>query len=379
MSQELHKIIYLFHIYQPPWQKDEIILDHYDKYYLPLLKVVEKQNLHLTLNLTGSLTEHFARLEKFEFFELLEKLVLAGKIELTGTAMYHPILPLIPESEVIRQIELNDLINSKYLPKAWKKSKENGQGFYLPEIAYSPKVSKLIAKFGFKYLTIDESAFEREIDYTKKYVDSYSGLELIINNRKVRILDIDALEKNKINVIISDGERQVTEDFGNLKKTDFIEKMFNLKHLTISKYLNELIETIIVKPQKSNWESLESEVKSKSYYHQWDNKADVVHKNLWKLINEVMNLVYGLTSDTNYIFVRSELDKALSSCTWWWVDGRFLGYTPQIIIEGLDVIINVVRSLQNLDLEMRLKFEKDYSKLIYLVWEKHWKKLEESK
>ncbi len=373
MSQQTHKTIYLFHIYQPPWQRDEIVLDHYEKYYLPLLKVIQKQDLHLTLNLAGSLTEHLARFEKFEFFELLEKLVLSGNIELTGSAMYHPILPLIPESETIRQIELNDAINSKYLPRAWKLSKKLGQGFYLPEVAYSPKVSKLVARLGFKYLTIDETAFNFEIDYSKKYIDLYSGLELFINNRKFRVSEKEILANFPNKLFISDGERQVTEDQSNLIKTEIITKFFGgVKHLTVSKYLDSLDNEVKVKPMKSNWESVNTEIEAKSYYHQWDNKSSEIHQRLWKLINSIIKLVNHSTSDSNYKFVRSELDRALSSCTWWWVDGRFLGYSPTEVTIGLNVIINVVRSLQDLNLKTRLKYEKEYSKLLYLIWEKHW-------
>src|SRR5690242_12085629 len=95
-------IVYLFHIYQPPWQTKEVLEENYNKYYLPLLEVLESRpEYKVTLNISASLTEQLARENKAEFFERVKKLVLKGQIELVGSAAYHPVLPLIPEEEII--------------------------------------------------------------------------------------------------------------------------------------------------------------------------------------------------------------------------------------------------------------------------------------
>ena len=41
--------------------------------------------------------DQLKRLEANEFFDLIDKLVKDGKVELLSSAKYHPILPIVPE------------------------------------------------------------------------------------------------------------------------------------------------------------------------------------------------------------------------------------------------------------------------------------------
>lgn len=371
--QEVIRVVYLFHIYQPHWQTKEILEDNYQKFYLPLLHVLETHpEYKITLNIAASLTEQLVRENKTEFFERAKKLIENGQIELVGSAAYHPVLPLIPEDEVIRQIKLNDEINSKYFGDSWRR-----EGFFIPELAYSKEVSKIVKDLGFKWIAVDQSSTKENLDWSKLNIDKSSGLKLLVNNQ-IFFKDVERkFSQNIYNVIISDGENQVTKENNEinwniyLKETEpNVKKVF----LTSTEYLNEVeksgseeIETV-----NGNWQLTEKEKEINSFYHLWKNDNEPIHKQLWDLVYQVLKIVNENQDDQNFSNSRTNLDKALASCTWWWVDGRIYGYNPTAIEMGSFAMVNAVRSLEGIDKETRIKIEKEYSELIYEVWKRHW-------
>ena len=91
-----------------------------------------------------------------------------GRIEFLESAKYHAFLPLLPESEIIRQIILNNKTNSKYFGSVYKPT-----GFFSPEMAYSDKVARIAKKLGYKWIIADELAFsgkENQADFSKIYI-----------------------------------------------------------------------------------------------------------------------------------------------------------------------------------------------------------------
>ena len=103
------------HIYQPPTQTEEIVRKVTDEGYRTLVRVLgEAPESKITLNVNAVLTEQLARYGLDDVILGLRELAERGQIEFTGSAMYHPILPLIPEDEVIRQVKLNNEVNQRY-------------------------------------------------------------------------------------------------------------------------------------------------------------------------------------------------------------------------------------------------------------------------
>ena len=72
--------------------------------------------------------------------------------------MYHPILPLIPKDEAIRQIELNTEVNRHYFGEVFQP-----RGFFPPEMCYSDDVAKIVYDMGFRWIITDEIAFGGKI------------------------------------------------------------------------------------------------------------------------------------------------------------------------------------------------------------------------
>src|SRR3989338_2985162 len=156
------------HIYQPFGQQADILESVVAQSYRPLVNgVLKSPNTKLTLNVTGALLELF---DKYGYLDLIDGLRQAGdegKIEFTGSAKYHALLPFLDEDEIVNQIKINDQTNRFYLVDVYKPS-----GFFPPEMAYSPILAPILDSLGFKWIIIDEIAYNGEadhVDYTKLY------------------------------------------------------------------------------------------------------------------------------------------------------------------------------------------------------------------
>jgi alpha-amylase/alpha-mannosidase (GH57 family) len=75
--------------------------------YRPLMDVFEAYpNARATFNINGVLTEMLGLYGYSDVLGSMRNLAEGGQIEFTGSAKFHPILPLIPREEVERQIRL---------------------------------------------------------------------------------------------------------------------------------------------------------------------------------------------------------------------------------------------------------------------------------
>src|SRR3990167_10941147 len=97
------KWAHFLHIYQPSAQHPGILEKIVNESYRPLLRGFYKiGETKITLNINSVLTELLFENGFRDVVEDIAQLVEMGKIELVGSAKFHPFLPLIPESEVIR-------------------------------------------------------------------------------------------------------------------------------------------------------------------------------------------------------------------------------------------------------------------------------------
>jgi len=79
----------------------------------------------------------------------LRDLATRGQVELTGSAKYHPILPLIPKEEMVRQISLNAKVNKHLLGAEY-----NTKGFFPPEMCYSRDILKPVIDAGHSWIAL---------------------------------------------------------------------------------------------------------------------------------------------------------------------------------------------------------------------------------
>src|SRR3989344_9509920 len=92
------------HIYQPPGQDPRVLKRVVEESYLTIINLFHAYPLiKITLNVSGSLLEALDGEKEYDGLLLeLKNLVQGGRVELVGSAMYHPILSLLPKDEIVR-------------------------------------------------------------------------------------------------------------------------------------------------------------------------------------------------------------------------------------------------------------------------------------
>jgi alpha-amylase/alpha-mannosidase (GH57 family) len=176
--------INFIHLYQPANTNSEYIIQAAENSYKRILRALQKNNnTRFTININGCLIERLLELGYKDLIADFKKLAEEGRIEIVSTAAYHPVLPLLPKVEVVKQIKKQEKILKKYLG-----IKKRPNGFFLPEMAYSPEISRVIHALGYKWIIIDEIARTGKIDETdisKVYKDINSGLKVVFRSNLI--------------------------------------------------------------------------------------------------------------------------------------------------------------------------------------------------
>ena len=378
----------LLHIYQPPEQKKEIIDQVVKESYNKILAILKSNSkTKISLNICASLTEQLNKYGYHNVINNINELVQKGQIELLGSAAYHPILPLLPNTEIVRQIRLNEDINHKYFGKSWE---HRPKGFFLPEMAYSKKVGLIIQSIGYKWIVLDEVAYceqsknkqksshnllshkqnrqagcynggLRQVSFNKYY--KIKNLKIVFRNRRMSMLFfgkwLDSTDKffsaikkdnrsSKFLITAFDGE-----NIGHhYKHLAFLwQKILNnstIHTLTYSEYLDMLKYSPFIKvnPLASSWSTEKEDLEKRIPYPLWKDTHNKLHQYQWQITNLFVKLINKCQNNINYKKARSILDKALSSDQYWWASSR-PWWGPSMIKQGLYRFLKIMRLLKN--------------------------------
>jgi len=370
------------HFYLPPTTEKQQLDEAVQKSYEWILLMAEKYpDWHFTLNITGCLTE---ALYKYGYKKIVDRfctLIQRGQLELVDSLSHHPIAPLIGPSIIQRQIEQQQKINKKFY--ATKR-----RGFFLPEMAYNEGVGRLLAKQNYDWLILDEINFKgklNQVDWQNAYILKNSNLKIIFRSREWS-LDYPprkiakALAKHDLpKYIITATDAEL---YG-LRFNDFegwlgrILENPKIKTVTVSQYLQKLATYKYIKPRAANWESLESELKNKFNFSLWRGQKNKIHNLLWQLANMATLEIKKHPDDVNFDWAIKHLDNGLASCTFWWASNRDFklfgapAWHPEEVEKGALELIKTIRTLQT-NKSTKLKAEKIYHELKYLLWTTHW-------
>lgn len=384
--------INLLHFYQPANTEYFYIAEALDRSYSRLLRLMERNpNLKMTWNISGCLLERLQESkEGLDFIYRLKKIIARGQVEITSTAAYHGFLPLLPKSEVIKQIEENEKILRDILGTYNKPT-----GFFLPEMGYSPQLAKIIYDLGYKWIMVDEVAASREKTDKKDalYIDKNSNLKVLLRNRAVSNsyppLSLKSeLEKDEEAIIISatDAELYGLRHEDPSGEMESIVKNKKIKTATVSEFIKEREENKIkieeLELASCSWETQVDELGSKQVFALWNNEDNEIHQELWKLANLAMSLDKEFSQDKNYKWYRWHLVRGIASCTFWWASAHDFravfgpkAWSPDTIERGLDDMIRSIRSLDSIESKKyKLEAENYYLKIKKLIWEDHWTK-----
>ena len=384
--------INFLHIYQPANADGHIIKEATDYSYQRIVRALEEHpNIKFNLNINGCL---FLRWEELGYHELIKrigKLIERGQIDLTGTACYHPIVPLIPEKEARRQIQENEQILKKHFGARFKP-----RGFFFPEMAYSPEAAKIVAKLGYKWILLDEIAVSlnpTDNDFDQVYIDKNSGLKVVIRSRKYSNSYVPEtiekiVKKNKtakpgkekiLIITATDGELYGLRHLDQSAVFEKVLKSDGFKTKTISEFIRTKKEKKPIKPQAHSWATTELEFKNNQPFNLWQEKINTVQKKLWQLADLAYNTIEEHQDDPNYHWARWHLVRGLQSCTFWWAsakDFRLFGpisWSPDEIERGTNELVRAVRALEKEETrETKVKAEKLWIAIKKMIWERHW-------
>lgn len=358
--------INFFHIYQPPEWNADIVRRVSAQAYRPLIEILGRHpDLKITLNLTGSLTEQLAALGLDDILSGLRALMERGQVELVGSAMYHPILPLLPEDEVRRQIHLQHELHRRVFGDAY-----NPKGFYPPEMAFAPWLEPLLLELGYTWVMVDEIAIGGKIgrvDFAHRYTTP-SGLGLVVRNRHMSdflsfkavvdrapgawmAISTDARSQSDL-ITGMDGENLGHHRVGVDRLWEQLVTHPGVTTATVSEYHHSLSSNVVTEITPSSWSSQVHEISEGVPFSLWDHPTNPVHVLQWQLTNAVIAAVRQSVNDPNWAASRLLLDQALTSDKYWWASAS-PWWDVTIVIRETQRLADVIRPLTTLPVANR--------------------------
>ncbi len=393
--------INFLHLYQPANTEFSNIREALDKSYWRLIRLLDEHpDLKFTLNISGCLLERLWEEGEKEFTRRLKVLLDKSQIELVGSAAYHAFLPLLPKDEVIKQIKDNERILREHFGKKVKL-----RGFFLPEMAYSSEVAKIIKKMGYEWLILDEIAYSgvsrKRPRFDRYYLDKNSGLKIVFRDRqlssayapkelapilkKIKVARKKKQTKEKsIFITATDSELYGLRHEDPTAELEKIVKVKEIGTELISNFIKQVDDSKVekIKLFPSSWETTPKDMKKNQPFNLWLDKKNKIQVNLWKMANLCLEAGQKFKKDKNYYWYRWHLNRGLASCTFWWASAHDFSYifgpyawNPDMIEKGLEDLVRSIRSLSSSkSKKYKLLIEKYYAKTKGLVWEEHWKK-----
>ena len=350
------------HIYQPPTQTEEIVRKVTDESYRTLVRVLkEAPGSKITLNINAVLTEQLARHGLDDVIQGLRELAERGQIEFTGSAIYHPILPLIPRDEIIRQVKLNSDVNQRYFGEVYKPA-----GFFPPEMCYSYEVAQIVAELGFRWIIVDELSFQGKVGSVKyDRIHRVEGLGDFLVFFKERPLSAGitygtypsaepflaalkgGLEEHSYLLTGTDGEVYGHHRPGQEKLLSEVFGRGTPRTCTISELIKHFVKVDTVSPIPSSWSTWEDEMAQGIPYPQWQYPRHELHRLQWQLTNFVLHTIKEAPPGApGFPEARRLLDEGLHSCQYWWASCR-PWWSVEMIEGGAQRLYQAVESLED--------------------------------
>lgn len=372
----------LVHLYQPANIEKEKVEEATEKSYERLLRVLEENpNFKLTANIAGSLLDRWAtEFKRRDLLERLKGVIQSGQLEVVGTAAYHALLPLVSKIEAITQIKEQERLLEEHL------GVKQPKGFYLPELAYSPEIAKVIKKLGYEWIVVDEiTALGRIGDApTDIFIDRNSGLKVIVRNRKISESYIPSvllkLADSRTYITVTDAEIYGLRHVDHAAELETLIKSENNRTSTFSEYISKAEIKSKLKLVASSWQTTGKELENNIPYALWSGKKNKIHAMLWELADMAQDLHYSNKKNENFWWSRWHLWRGLQSCSWWWssnYDFREvfgpLAWSPDEVERAVNELLRSIRSLEkSTDIGTKLKAEKLGQKIRQEVWRTHW-------
>lgn len=150
----MQKLKFLFgvHCHQPVGNFEHVFEQAYEQAYLPFINTLASHpRIKFSVHYSGVLYDWIKKNHP-EFFDLLNKLIKRGQLEIISGGHYEPILSIIPDEDKIGQIEMAN----KYIKENFWRAPH---GLWLAERVWEPHLAKILAKAGIEFVLIDDDLF----------------------------------------------------------------------------------------------------------------------------------------------------------------------------------------------------------------------------
>jgi len=375
------------HFYQPPTQKSFWVNKITAEAYRPILKGLLKQpGNKVTFNVNGILLELFEENGHTDVIDMLRELLERGQIELTGSAKFHPLLPFLPESEVMRQIELNEIVLKKYFGAAWKRV-----GFFPPEMGFDTNVAKIVAKMGYKWVIIDELSVpfdKRPLKYDSIYtIPGIPDFNVYFRDRYMSWIILSGQVGTANHLVQNLGARLTGDEFlltamdgesfghhrPGLEQLLFeMHAESGLTSVLVSELPNYFKKTKEIEPIPSTWALMEKDKGKRIPFARWLDEDNEIQRMQWELTNLAIDLVHKAEKEDSqsqgFLEARHALDRALHSDQYWWASAR-PWWSIEMIERGGKEFFDAIRHIPNLDPKILEKAKNLYHDIVFTAFE----------
>lgn len=395
----------ILHFYQPPTQFPAVLKRVCQESYRPLIELLgEFTRARATVNINGALTEMLLDSGHEDVIEGLRHLAEAGRIELLGSAMYHPILPLLPVCEIRRQIALNHATNHRAFGSVYRPN-----GFFAPELAYGPALLKPVADTDHRWILASGIAcptawpvsvvhriaeepglavvFRDDIISNRISFQSIDGFGFIDHLRSLgrtqeAMYVVTAMDAETFGHHIREWERlflahvyaQLDTEPVAVEPVEISQSVSlaqqhravlastveglgpNLRVMTVSELVDQFPGGPPVTPKASSWSTSGDDLARNVPYPLWNEPGNDIHQLLWRHLRICMELVdvaehaAGRSEAKRYADIaRGLLDRALHSCQFWWASRRPMWDINMIergLAEQRAVVLNAVKAIR---------------------------------
>ncbi len=330
-------LINLLHFYQPSNQQDDILDRIVNESYRPILQgMLEKPTRKLNINISGSLTSLLLSKGYTDVIENLKELKSRKQIEFTASAMYHPILPLLPKEECIRQIELNDAENKKAFGSLY-----DPKGFFPPEMAVNAMVFEICADRGYEWIAAPTISCPKDYSVNENlFVYKATDLKIFFRNKPVSSIILSAQVRTAPDLLAEtkDFSQQDAywftvmdaETFGHHRighETLLFELMDSteLTNILGSEIGNFASDITHVSPLSGTWTNDEQDSfldGTDSSFILWNDPTNPIHKKQWELTQLVIKCLEENRTQPHWQQARILADSALASDQYWWASAK---------------------------------------------------------
>lgn len=374
--------INFLHIYQPLNQKPLVLQAVVNESYRPIVEILKRNpSAKIVLNINAVLSELLIEHGYEDLVKSITELVQGEQIELTDSAKYHVILPLLSDSDIKRQIEVNYETNRKIFGSSY-----SPKGFFPPEMAFDNRIAKILHELGYEWVLADElttykvpSAKQKGIPMTQE------GLYVFTRDRHMSNTIMSGVTRNARDYLQLSKHVQkpyfVTgmdgETFGHhrpgLEKT--LEQLLGSKGVTTqtpSSYLlgqKGKIKSFKFVPELCSWASSQKDVENGIPLLTWDDPENEIHKMQHKFINKITELVHSVSdNDKNYPEIMNKYDVALASDQYFWASAK-PWWSIEMIESELAKALEILPLLPNLSKKDESFLNNLYSRILRTSYE----------